>query len=113
MSDMCGIFNFSTRPLRFGINLGNSSNASPGSGPSLAAAGATAHDNNHNMQQKSDNNKDAAMPSSQGHHQRPTHLPLATVNCDYDSDSSDGPILYRDDDEPVSEEGLSPFLFLI
>lgn len=41
--------------------------------------------------------------------QRPTYLPVPVnlpVACDYDSDESDGPILYRDDeDENMSEEG--------
>lgn len=33
----------------------------------------------------------------------------APVQCDYDSDESDGPILYRDDDEEnMSEEGKKP-----
>lgn len=87
------------------------------------------------MQQKSDNNNresNAAgghgvshhhhhnAPQSHHHHhpppppppakgQRPTYLPVAVtvpVQCDYDSDESDGPILYRDDDEEnMSEEG--------
>ena len=70
------------------------------------------------MQLKSDNNN--REPTSGGNQhpppppppakgQRPTYLPVPVtipVQCDYDSDESDGPILYRDDDEEnMSEEG--------
>lgn len=108
----------STRPLRFGISLGggssnSNSNSSPSNGP---ANSGSAHDHNHNMQLKSDNNN---RESAGGNHpppppppakgQRPTYLPVPVtipVHCDYDSDESDGPILYRDDDEEnMSEEG--------
>ena len=69
------------------------------------AHGGSAHDHNHNMQQKTDNNHKEVGGSSQ----RPTYLPVHPVannSVDYDSDSSDGPILYRDDDdENSSDEG--------
>lgn len=65
------------------------------------------------MQLKSENNNrdhQAAPPPPPAKNQRPTYLPVpvipVTVQCDYDSDESDGPILYRDDeDENMSEEG--------
>ena len=86
------------------------------------------HDHNHNMQLKSDNNNreppasnnpppaassassaPANPPAPPAKGQRPTYLPVPVnlpVACDYDSDESDGPILYRDDDEEnMSEEG--------
>ncbi|KAI9551415.1 hypothetical protein GHT06_021748 [Daphnia sinensis] len=125
----------STRPLRFGISLGGGSSNSNGNSTSNngVANGGTAHDHNHNMQLKSDNNNrepsaaghavghhhHSNPPASHHHHhpppppppakgQRPTYLPVpvtAPVQCDYDSDESDGPILYRDDDEEnMSEE---------
>lgn len=107
----------STRPLRFGITLGGGGGARDGGGGGGANSNANnsaAHDHNHNMQQKSDNNNKenggggAWTGKSQ---QRPAYLPIATnlpvaTSCDYDSDSSDGPILYRDDDDDnLSEEG--------
>ena len=62
------------------------------------------------------NNRDhqAAPPPPPAKNQRPTYLPVpvipVTVQCDYDSDESDGPILYRDDeDENMSEEGKNYF----
>lgn len=68
------------------------------------------------MQLKSDNNNRETAggnhpppppPPAKG--QRPTYLPVPVTipaHCDYDSDESDGPILYRDDDEEnMSEEG--------
>ena len=109
----CG---YSTRPLRFGITLGGGGGARDGGGggANSNANNSAAHDHNHNMQQKSDNNNKenggggAWTGKSQ---QRPAYLPIATnlpvaTSCDYDSDSSDGPILYRDDDDDnLSEEG--------
>jgi len=89
----------STRPLRFGITLGGGNSSS--NGP-VAHAGS-AHDHNHNMQQKTDNNHKEVGGSSQ----RPTYLPVHPVannSVDYDSDSSDGPILYRDDDDENSSD---------
>ena len=68
------------------------------------------------MQQKSDNNnRDIGSngipqqpPPPPAKNLRPTYLPVPVVNVqvDYDSDESDGPILYRDEeDENMSEEG--------
>lgn len=111
----------STRPLRFGISLGGNSNSNSSNG---GPVNGSAHDHNHNMQLKSDNNnRDSPSGSSAtavnqqppppppppAKGQRPTYLPVPVnlpVACDYDSDESDGPILYRDDDdENLSEEG--------
>ncbi|XP_046443598.1 phosphatase and actin regulator 4-A-like isoform X15 [Daphnia pulex] len=141
---------FSTRPLRFGISLGGSSNSNSNSTSSNGQAvnGGSAHDHNHNMQLKSDNNNRESSAAAAGgagagghgvnhhhhnppppphhhhhHHnhpppppppakgQRPTYLPVPVptipVQCDYDSDESDGPILYRDDDVDDDEENMS------
>lgn len=66
------------------------------------------------MQHKSDNNnqqQNNVPPPPPAKTHRPNYLPVPTaipvnVQVDYDSDESDGPILYRDDeDENMSEEG--------
>ena len=106
------IFPSSTRPLRFGISLGG--NSSSNNGP--VHGSGSPHDHNHNMQLKSDNNnqhqqQNNAPPPPPAKNHRPNYLPVpvtipVNVQVDYDSDESDGPILYRDDeDENMSDEG--------
>ncbi|XP_057379226.1 LOW QUALITY PROTEIN: serine-rich adhesin for platelets-like [Daphnia carinata] len=119
--------------ISLGGGSSSHSNSNSTTNNGAASNGGSAHDHNHNMQLKSDNNNrelSAAAghavshhhhnpPASHHHHhpppppppakgQRPTYLPVAVtapVQCDYDSDESDGPILYRDDDEEnMSEE---------
>jgi hypothetical protein len=89
----------------------NNNRESNASSSAAGAGGGHHHHHHHHNPPPPPHHHHPPPPPPPAKGQRPTYLPVPVtipVHCDYDSDESDGPILYRDDDEDeenMSEEG--------